>query len=90
LVRKPHANLPDTPVDLPFAPKSVHMLPGPPRARQRAPRLCRAFSGAPESTCSYGGGFRMLRYLTYRTSNLGATETFAKVCRRLGAIFSQQ
>jgi len=26
----------------------------------------RAVSGAPESTCSYGGGFRMLRDLTYR------------------------
>jgi len=26
----------------------------------------RAFSGAPESTCSYGGAFRMLRNLTYR------------------------
>jgi len=26
----------------------------------------RAFSGAPESTCSYGGEFRMLRDLTYR------------------------
>jgi hypothetical protein len=26
----------------------------------------RAFSSAPESTCSYGGAFRMLRDLTYR------------------------
>ena len=26
----------------------------------------RAFSGAPERTCSYGGAFRMLRDLTYR------------------------
>jgi len=26
----------------------------------------RAFSGAPESTCSYGGAFRMQRDLTYR------------------------
>ena len=26
----------------------------------------RAFSGAPESTCSYGGAFRMLQDLTYR------------------------
>jgi len=26
----------------------------------------RAFSGAPESTCGYGGAFRMLRDLTYR------------------------
>jgi hypothetical protein len=26
----------------------------------------RAFSGAPESTCSYGGEFKMLRDLTYR------------------------
>jgi len=25
----------------------------------------RAFSGAPESTCSYGGAFRMIRDLTY-------------------------
>jgi hypothetical protein len=26
----------------------------------------RAFSGAPESTCSYGGAFKMLRDLTFR------------------------
>jgi len=26
----------------------------------------RAFSGAAEGTCSYGGAFRMLRYLTHR------------------------
>jgi hypothetical protein len=26
----------------------------------------RAFSGAPESTCTYGGAFRMLQDLTYR------------------------
>jgi len=26
----------------------------------------KAFSGAPESICSYGGAFKMLRYLTYR------------------------
>jgi len=43
------------------------------RCSQTALELCnvlsdcaRAFSGAPESTCSYGGAFRMLRDLTYR------------------------
>jgi hypothetical protein len=30
----------------------------------------RAFSGAPESMCSYGGAFRMLRDLTYRIVKL--------------------
>jgi hypothetical protein len=29
----------------------------------------RAFSGAPESTCSYGGAFRMPRNVTYRIVN---------------------
>jgi len=40
----------------------------------------RAFSGAPESTCSYGGAFRML-HLGY--SNFGAPETSAQICGRL-------
>jgi len=35
-VRKPHANLPDTPVDLIGAPKWFQMLPGPPGAKQSA------------------------------------------------------
>jgi len=64
----------------------------------------RAFSGAPESTCSYGGTFRMLWDLTFRKvkfwSSWGpcadlqetswAAETAEQVCGRLGAIVSQQ
>ena len=33
----------------------------------------RAFSGAPESTCSSGGAFRMLRDLTYRIVKFGSS-----------------
>jgi len=40
----------------------------------------RAFSGAPESTCSYGGAFRMLHL---GLSNFGAPKTSAQICRRL-------
>ena len=50
----------------------------------------RAFSDAPESTCSYGGAFRTLRDLTIRMSNFGAAETAAQLCGRLGAGFSKQ
>jgi len=55
----------------------------------------RALSGAPESTCSYGGAFRMLRDLTYRIVKFWnswglwadlqetsrAAETTAQLCR---------
>jgi len=64
----------------------------------------RAFSGDPESTCSYGGAFRMLRDLTYRIVKFRsiwdlctglqetsrAAETAVKLCWRLCAILSQQ
>ena len=64
----------------------------------------RAFSGAPESTWSFGGAFRMLPDLTYRIVkfwscwDLGArllgtsraAETAAQLCARLCAVFSQQ
>jgi len=64
----------------------------------------RAFSCAPESTCSYGGAFSMLRDLTYRIVKFWscwdlcadlretsrAAETAAQHCGRLGAVFSQQ
>jgi hypothetical protein len=57
----------------------------------------RAFSGAPETTCSYGDEFRMLRDLTYRIVQLGrlfdlctdqwetsrAAGTTTQLCRRL-------
>jgi len=65
-VRKPPANLPDIPVALTSASKYFQMLPGPPGALQRALRLCKRFSDAPERTCSYGGAFRMLRDSTIR------------------------
>ena len=54
-VRKPQANLPDTPVDLTSAPKYFQMLPGPLELSKVLSDSARAFSGAPESTCSYGG-----------------------------------
>ena len=44
------------------------------------PDSARAFLGAPESTCSYGGAFRML-HLGY--SNWGAPKTSAQIYRRL-------
>jgi len=43
----------------------------------------RAFSGALESPCSYGGAFRMLRDLTYAIFKFGAPETSAQICGRL-------
>ena len=59
--------------------------------------FARAFSGAHESTCSYGGAFRMLRDLTYRIVKFWsfwdlcadlwetsrAAETAAQLCGRL-------
>ena len=64
----------------------------------------RAFSGAPESTCSYGGAFRKLRDLTYRIVKFQsswdlcadlreasrAAQTTAQHCGRHVAVFSQQ
>jgi hypothetical protein len=50
-VRKPHAYLPDTLVDLTSAPKYFQMLPGPPGALKVFPDSARVFPGAPESTC---------------------------------------
>jgi len=64
----------------------------------------RAFSGAPESTWSYGGAVRMLRDLTYRIVKFcsswdlcadlqdtsRAAKTAAQLSGRLGAILSQQ
>jgi len=41
-VRKPHANLPDTPVALTSASKYFQVLPGPPGALQCALRLCKS------------------------------------------------
>jgi hypothetical protein len=42
----------------------------------------RAFSGASKSTISYGGAFKMLRYVTYRIVKFEGAETSAQVCRR--------
>ena len=64
-VRKPHTNLPDTPADLTGALKWFQMFPGPPWTKQSVLSHARAFSGALESTGSYGGAFRMLQDLTY-------------------------
>jgi len=64
----------------------------------------RAFSGAPECTCSYGGAFRMLQDWTCRRvkcccswdlcAGLQETSTAAyipaQLCRRLSAVISQQ
>jgi len=41
-VRKPHANLPDTPVALTSASKYFQILSGPPGALQSALRLCKS------------------------------------------------
>ena len=80
------------------------VLPSTCRCSQTALELCnvlsdsaRDFSGAPESTCSYGGGFRMLRDMTYRIvqcwsssdpcadlrATAGAAETTMQLCGRL-------
>jgi len=65
-VSKPHAILTDPQVDLTSAPKFFQMLPGPLELIKVLSDSSRAFSGAPESTWSYGGALRMLRDLTYR------------------------
>jgi len=60
----------------------------------------RAFSGAPESTCSYGGAFRMLRDLTSRIvkywsyrdlcSDLWETSKRAETAEQLCGILREQ
>jgi hypothetical protein len=57
----------------------------------------KAFSGAPVSTCTYGGAFKMLRDLTDRLGKFleqqrlrEQLDTSVQLCRRLSAIFSQQ
>ena len=66
-VRKPHANLPGTPVALTSASQYFQMLPLAPLELSKVlSDSTRAFSSAPESTCSYGGAFRMLWDLTIR------------------------
>ena len=64
----------------------------------------RAFPGSPESTCSYGAAFTMLRDLAYRNVKFWssrdlcaglheistAAETAEQHCGRLGAVFSPQ
>jgi len=117
LVRKLHTNLPDTLVTLNNALNLIQtlLLPSPmlstlSRCSETPLELgevlsdsARAFSGAPETTCSYGGAFRMLQDLTYRvvkfwsswdlyagpweTSRAG--QTSAPISWRLGALFSQ-
>jgi hypothetical protein len=65
-VRIPHAILWDTPVDLTGVPNWNQMLQGPMELSIVLSDSERAFSGAPESSCSYGGAFKMLQDLTYR------------------------
>jgi hypothetical protein len=43
----------------------------------------RVLSGALESTCSYGGAFRMVQDMMYRRVKLGSLETSGQICRRL-------
>jgi len=72
--------------------------------RKELSDAARAFSGAPESSSSYWGAFRILRDMTcsivkfWSSGDLWAglweksraAETTAQLCRRLGAVMSQQ
>jgi len=60
LVWKLHANLPDTQVVLTSVSRYFQMLPGSQELFNVLSDSARALSGTPESTCSYGGAFRML------------------------------
>jgi len=90
-VRKLHGNLPATPVALTSASKYLQMLPGPPGALQSAPRQCKSILRTlrawtiriVKSWSSWD-----LRADLWETSR--AAETTAQLCRRLGAVFSQQ
>jgi len=118
LVRKPHANLPGTPVALTSAAKYLQMLPAPPGALQCALGLCKSI---PRCSWKHLQLWRCIQDATRLTIRIvkfwscwnlctglqgtsRSTETSAqlcrrlweqlrplrKLCRRLGAKFSQQ
>jgi len=66
-VQKQHAIVPDPPGNLTSACKCFWMLPDPLELSNVLSDSARAFLVAPECTCSYGGAFRMLQDLAYRT-----------------------
>jgi len=65
-IRKLYTNLPDTQVALTGALTTSRCSQLPLEFCKVLSDSARAFSGAPESTCSYGGAFRMLQHLTFR------------------------
>jgi len=65
-VWKLHAILQNTFLYLTSASKYYQMLLGPSGAKQSAPRFCKSILRCSSSTWSFGGAFRMLKYLTYR------------------------
>jgi hypothetical protein len=70
LVRKLHANIPNTPVNIANAFKYLQMLPSPPRAKHHAIRLCKSILRCSWSAWRYGARFGMLWYLTCRRVKL--------------------
>jgi hypothetical protein len=87
-------------VDLSITSTYFQLLPDSPGAWQCALRLRRAFPGALESTCIFGGAFRILQDLTitvveyWRSQDLctcilesfRAAESSAKICRRTAKV----
>jgi hypothetical protein len=66
LVCKPYANLPDTLVAIATTSKYFLKLPALLEHCKGPSDSARAFSRAPESTCSVGDAFRMLQDMTIR------------------------
>jgi hypothetical protein len=69
-IRKAHANISDTQVELPSASTNLHMLKALLERRKMLSDSARAFSGIPDSTCSYKGAFRTLQDLIYMIDKL--------------------
>jgi len=100
-VRTPQANLPDTSVDCTCAFKHCKMLPGPPGANQSALRLYKSilrcfWKHLPLWRCIQDAPFMIVKFWRYWDVCAGlrdtsrVAETSVQLCRRLGAVHSQQ
>jgi len=79
-VQKLHAILPNTPGDLTSSSNYFQTLPDPLEVSNVLSDSARAYSGAPVSTGSYGGAFRMLHR---GWSSFGAPVTPGQICGRV-------
>jgi len=104
VVWQPCPILADTPVSLTSALKYFQMSQTPLELSKVLTDSARAGSGAPASTCRYGGAFRMLQNLTYRMVKFWSSwgicaalwetsreaENHVQLCGIRGAIFTRQ